>query len=166
MSSIYTYMHWLIERDRVCAHCGKVFQTHGDEWGYYYQGKIACSYGCMRAMENEDTSRIPSSEFDGNESASTRRRIGPKDIQRIETMYKAGHTVRNICESTGFGQTTVKAVLRSGNITKKAPRITKEQQKSFILLYESGLSYGTIARKCHVSSSTVRRHVMGKIRAT
>lgn len=38
-----------------CAKCGKKFLKTSLGWGYAYGGKYACSYKCMREMENEDT---------------------------------------------------------------------------------------------------------------
>lgn len=39
---------------RTCARCKRVFQVYGPEWGYAYDGKLMCSYTCMRAERRED----------------------------------------------------------------------------------------------------------------
>ena len=40
--------------ERSCSVCGKKFFVSGDGWGYAYDGKITCSYHCMREMKRED----------------------------------------------------------------------------------------------------------------
>lgn len=163
MPDIYTCTYWLIERDRICAHCGKVFQTHGDEWGYYYRSKIACSYGCMRAMESEEQSGTSGGENRSSGAVPKRRKMNEQDVERIGSMRKAGTTVKEICDSTGFCATSVKAALRSMHITKKTHVITAEQQTAFKALHDGGMSYRAIAMKYDVSASTVRRNVLGKV---
>lgn len=163
MPNIYTCTHWLIERDRICAYCGKVFPTHGDEWGYYYRNKIACSYGCMRAMESEEQNGTSGSGNRSGETVPKRHKMNEQDVERIESMRKAGTTVQKICDSTGFCATSVKAALRSMHITKPKHVITAEQQTAFKSLRERGMSYKTIAMKYDVSASTVRRYVHGNV---
>ena len=79
-------------REKTCPVCGKLFITHGEEWGYtgYSKGrkKFYCSWGCLRKSEK------------GKQSPLERRQI---IIQAI----RDGLTNREIYALTGEDLTRI-----------------------------------------------------------
>ncbi len=80
-----------------CARCGKEFHVGADGWGYDYDGKLTCSYSCMRAMEKED----------GKMGENAKRIITDEDRQKIDEMAAQGFDNSAIAEAMGLTRSAV-----------------------------------------------------------
>lgn len=78
-------MNHLVAPTRTCAKCRKTFYLtcREDMWGYAYDGKLTCSYSCMRAMERDDKPKAIHRRAEGNAQMLYRQRLRGKSYANI-----------------------------------------------------------------------------------
>ena len=92
------YTETLDQKTYRCSHCGKTFEVpyYVHDWGYWYAGKICCSYRCMRAA---GAGARKNGTFDEFYAPDTPRRINRRQTQeevlRIEEYLRGNHSIRS-----------------------------------------------------------------------
>lgn len=107
-----------------CENCGKSFFHPYVEWGYYYDGKICCSYKCMREMRAK--------EFMGDGQMKGRH-LTKQDREQMYGLFDGGKTVKEVMQLTGLAHTTVERYRREWKtyvITKGLDLSTKVPETS------------------------------------
>ena len=70
---------------RTCPMCGKTFEFYCDEseWGYAYDGKLTCSYHCMRDYERADREHTLKKKCQSSVATLYRQRLRGVPVEEI-----------------------------------------------------------------------------------
>ena len=120
---MHTYTETLEQKNYHCAGCKKTFYVpyYVSDWGYWYSGKICCSYHCMRALQAKD--RPPEMNYYAPErKGNPRTPLTKTEINNIEKLLFRGISVRQTAKQAKRSEAVVwkikKRLVSEGWITQ------------------------------------------------
>lgn len=107
-----------------CPVCGVSFvrQCSAAAWGYAYDGRLVCSYKCMRAAEKADREREEEPALTKEEREQIRR----ERDEKICRLRREGLSQREIAETVGMSCAGVHSVLAKNGVNKEEPKMADE----------------------------------------
>ena len=115
------YIESLEPKIEKCSVCGQKFPipNYISDWGWKYNGKICCSYHCMRAAGVSDRKKGSFEEYYAPEKPDrVNRRRSQEEIRSIEDYLREKHSVHSAAikfrRSLGFIQKVKKGMAADG----------------------------------------------------
>lgn len=107
-----------------CPVCGVSFvrQCSAAAWGYAYDGRLVCSYKCMRAAEKADREREEEPALTKEEREQKRR----ERDEKICRLRREGLSQREIAETVGMSCAGVHSILVKNGVNKEEPKMANE----------------------------------------
>ena len=105
---MHTYMETLEQKNYHCASCKRVFYVpyYVNDWGYWYSGKICCSYHCMRVLQAKD--RPPEMNYYAPEhTGNPRTPLTKSEIVQIEKLLFRGVSARQVAKQMKRSESAV-----------------------------------------------------------
>lgn len=143
-------MNEILGSTRKCPMCGKAFHftCRDDEWGYAYDGRLTCSYHCMREMERIDRFSPPGRDemLNGQVPCFLRRYLRGASFEELS------HT----STARFMGLNDAEAVKRKiYGWCKRHPDEAKAIREE-IEMERSGVSRQALSEKCAANPKTVQ----------
>ncbi|GAA1755611.1 hypothetical protein GCM10009810_14240 [Nostocoides vanveenii] len=84
-----------------------------------------------------------------------KQRLGPLVINQIVEDYARGTSSRTLAQAHGVSRHSVDVLVADSGVKQQAPKMTPEQQREAIGLYESGLSTARVGDRLGFSQSAI-----------
>lgn len=84
-------------------------------------------------------------------------RMTPACIAQLVAEYQAGTPTTELARSYGLGKGTVLRLLHEGGVRMRTHRMSDEQARQAVQLYEQGLSLATVGERLGFDAHTIHR---------